>query len=143
VSLAVLVYLLTPLPGIVVIATRLRLGGAQARSGRLQISPLVLNVHTWVGLLAGATWIAFLLTGIGKDRDGNALVGVVALAMLWITAVTGLMILSRWRRPKGKRSRSEAVTDAWGQGPGLSIAAHLGLFILVLLFTWAYLVTAV
>jgi hypothetical protein len=143
VSLPVLVYLLTPLPGIVVIATRLRLGGDQARSGRLQISPLVLNVHTWVGLAAGATWIAFLLTGIGEDRHGNDFVGVVALALLWITAVTGLMILSRWRRPRGKRSRSEAVADAWGRGPGLSYVAHIGLLVLVLVFTWAYLVTAV
>lgn len=141
-SLPVLVYLLTPLPGVVVIATRLRLGGAQARSGRLQISPLVLNVHTWVGLTAGATWIGFLLTGIGKGPGSN-LVGVVALAMLWITAVTGLMILSRWRRPKGKRSRSEPVTDAWGRGPALSAVAHIGLLVLVLFFTWAYLNTVV
>jgi hypothetical protein len=143
VSLAVLVYLLTPLPGIVVIATRLRLGRAEARSGRLQISPLVLNVHTWVGLAAGATWIGFLLTGVGSKREGNDIVGVVALALLWITAVAGLMILSRWKRPKGKRSRSEAVADAWGGGPALSAVAHIGLFVLVLVFTWAYLVTAV
>ncbi|MDO7868935.1 hypothetical protein [Nocardioides jiangxiensis] len=142
-STALLVYLLTPLPGIVVILTRVRLGGAQARSGRLEISRLVLNTHTVVGLLAGLTWIAFLLTGIGNEHKGNPIVGVVALAMLWVTAVAGLMILARWLRPRGKRAAQVINEDGWGRGPGLSLLAHLGLLAMVLVFTWAYLVTAV
>lgn len=142
-STALLVYLLTPLPGVVVILTRLRLGGPQSKSGRLEISPRVLNVHTVVGLLAGLTWIGFLLTGIGSEHKGNPIVGVVSLAMLWITAVTGLMILARWIRPRGKRAVQKVREDSWSSGPGLSILAHVGLLVLVLFFTWAYLVTAV
>jgi hypothetical protein len=143
VSTALLVYLLTPLPGVVVILTRLRLGGPQAKSGRIEISPRVLNVHTIVGLLAGATWIGFLLTGIGSEDKGNAIVGVVSLAMLWITAVTGLMILARWMRPRGKRAAHQVREDSWSSGPWLSILAHVGLLVLVLFFTWAYLFTEV
>jgi len=143
VSTALLVYLLTPLPGVVVILTRLRLGGPQAKAGRLEISPRVLNVHTVVGLLAGAAWIGFLLTGIGAEHKGNPIVGVGSLAMLWITAVTGLMILARWMRPRGKRAAQPVLEDSWTRGPWLSILAHVGLLVLVLFFTWAYLVTAV
>jgi hypothetical protein len=143
VSLALLVYLLTPLPGVVVILTRLRLGRDRGQSGRLEISPLVLNTHTVSGLLAGLTWIAFLLTGIGSDHKGNPLVGVVALAMLWVMAVTGLMILTRWMRPRGKRAVQETRHDSWSRGPGLSILAHGSVLVLVLVFTWAYLITAV
>lgn len=142
-STALLVYLLTPLPGVVVILTRLRLGGPQSKSGRIEISPRVLNVHTVVGLLAGATWIGFLLTGIASEDEGNAIVGVVSLAMLWITAVTGLMILARWMRPRGKRAAQQVREDGWGSGPLLSILAHVGLLVLVLFFTWAYLFTEV
>lgn len=142
-SLALLVYLLTPLPGVVVILTRLRLGRQQSRSGRLEISPAVLNTHTVSGLLAGATWIGFLLTGIGNEDKGNPLVGVASLALLWVMAVTGLMILMRWMRPRGKRAVQETRHDSWSRGPGLSLVAHLGVLVLVLVFTWAYLVTAV
>lgn len=141
-SLPLFVYLLTPLPGIAILATRLRLGAPEARSGRLQLPTFVLNVHTWVGVAAGIAWIGFLLTGIGAG-EGNAVLGVIALALLWITAAAGLMILSRWRRPKGKRSRSEVAADSWSAGPGLSALAHIGMVIVVLIFTWAYLVSAV
>lgn len=142
-SVALLVYLLTPLPGVVVILTRLRLRGSADGSGRLAISPLVLNTHTIGGLLAGATWIGFLLSGIGSEHKGNPVVGVAALAMLWLTAVTGLMILMRWLRPRGKRAAQEVREDSWSRGPGLSLVAHLSMLALVLFFTWAYLVTAV
>ena len=136
-----LVYLLTPLPGVVVILTRLRL--ARSDSGRLAISPLVLNTHTVVGLLAGVTWVGFLLSGIGSDHKGNSLLGVAALAMLWVMAVTGLMILARWIRPRGKRAAQEIRHDSWSRGPGLSLLAHGSVLVMVLIFTWAYLVTAV
>lgn len=140
-SLAALVYLLTPLPGVVVILTRLRL--AKSTSGRLAISPLVLNLHTVFGLLAGVTWVGFLLSGIGSDDGGNAIVGVVALAMLWVMAVTGLLILARWIRPRGKRAAQDTGGDSWSRGPGLSLLAHGSVLLMVLIFTWAYLVTAV
>jgi amino acid permease len=142
VSLPLFVYLLTPLPGIAVVLTRLRLGGTDSRSGRLQLPKVVLNVHTWVGVAAGIAWIGFLLTGIGKG-DGNNLLGVLALALLWITAAAGLILLSRWRSPKGKRSRTEIVADSWSAGPGLSALAHIVVVIVVLIFTWAYSVGAV
>lgn len=140
-SLPWIVYVLTALAGVVVVLTRIRLGGDRAAAGRLQISRGLLNTHTVAGLAALMVWTIFLITGIGEG-EGNAIIGVAGLALFWITAVAGLMILVRWMPSRGKHAAS-AVEDTWSEGPGLSILAHVGLLVGVCVFTWAYLTSAV
>lgn len=136
-----IVYILTALAGVVVVLTRVRLGGSKAGAGRLQISHGLLNTHTIVGLAALMCWVVFLVTGVGED-NGNSLIGIAALALWWITAIVGLMILIRWLPSQGKHSAS-AVHDEWSEGPGLSILAHVGMLVGVSVFTWAYLTSVV
>lgn len=139
-SLPVVVYVLTAWAGLVVVLTRLRLGGDRAVSGRLQISRGLLNTHTVAGLAALMTWTVFLF-GLG-DRGVESVIGVAGLALYWITTVAGLMILLRWMPSRGKHA-SAAVQDDWSEGPALSILAHVGMLVGVSLFTWAYLISAV
>jgi hypothetical protein len=134
------VYVLTALAGLVVVLTRLRLGGDTQAAGRLQISRGLLNTHTVAGLSALMTWTVFLL-GLG-DREVESVIGVAGLALFWVTTVAGLMILLRWMPSRGKHA-SAAVQDEWSEGPALSILAHVGMLVGVCLFTWAYLISAV
>jgi hypothetical protein len=136
VSLPVIVYVLTALAGLVVVLTRLRLGGDDKAAGRLQISRGLLNTHTVAGLSAIMTWTVFLF-GVG-DREVESVIGIAGLALFWVTTVAGLMILVRWMPSRGKHA-SAAVQDDWSEGPALSILAHVGMLVGVCLFTWAYL----
>lgn len=136
-----IIYILTALAVVVVVLTRLRLGRGETGAARFQTSPALLNVHTVIGSAAILCWIAFLVSGKG-DRLGNSLIGIAALALLWITAVVGLMILVRWLPSQGKHS-SGAVHDTWSQGPGLSVLAHVGMVVGVGVCTWAYLTSAI
>lgn len=131
-----IVYILTGLAGLVVVLTRVRLGGDDRVAGRLQISRGLLNTHTFAGLSAVMIWIAFLITGRG-EADGNTLIGVVGLGFFWLTTVAGLMVLVRWIPSRGKHAAAP-VEDEWSEGPGLSILAHVGMLIGVCIFTWAY-----
>ena len=72
----------------------------------------------------------------------RVLVGLLAIAAWWITAICGLLILARWLPAKG-RHVPEASGDSWSDGPGLSLLAHLGMVVGVLVFTYAYLTAAV
>jgi len=141
VPLSWIVYTLTALAGLVVVLTRVRLGGDSATAGRLQISRRLLAAHTIFGLSALMVWTVFLVTGRG-DREGNSIIGISGLALFWLTTVFGLMILVRWLPSRGKHS-SGPVLDEWSEGPALSILAHVGMLVGVCVFTWAYLVTAV
>ncbi|KRF13959.1 hypothetical protein ASG90_14225 [Nocardioides sp. Soil797] len=136
-----IVYILTALAALVVVLTRKRLGGDKESAGRFQTSSSLLNVHTGAGALAIILWVVFLVTGVGEGV-GNAIVGIIALALFWITVVAGLMILVRWMPARGKHS-SEAVHDTWSDGPGLSVLAHVGMLVGACVFTWAYLTSAV
>lgn len=136
-----IVYILTALGGLVVVLTRVRLGGDSVAAGRLQISRGLLAAHTTFGLSALIVWIVFLVTGRG-ERDGNSIIGISGLALFWLTTVFGLMILVRWLPSRGKHS-SGPVLDDWSEGPGLSILAHVGMLVGVCVFTWAYLTSAV
>ncbi|QIK74147.1 hypothetical protein [Nocardioides piscis] len=139
--LEVLVYVLTPLAVVVVVLTRLRLGREEGAAGRLQISDRLLLAHTAVGGLALFLWVLFLVFP-ADGALGGAAVGIAALGLLWVTTVIGLMILARWLPARGKHAQP-AATDNWSQGPGLSILAHVGLLVGVLVFTYAYLTAAV
>jgi hypothetical protein len=121
---------LTVLAAVVVVLTRVRFARGDGPAGRLSIPGKVLNMHTYAGVLALGTWTAFLVTGIGW-------LGVAALAAWWLTVIAGLMILARWLPAKGRHS-SAPRADTWGEGPGLSVLAHLGLLVGVVVFTVLY-----
>lgn len=141
-ALTVIVYILTALACVVVALTRLRLGGDRSGAGRFSVSPSLVNTHTIAGVGAIIFWVIFLVTGIGEDRGGNSLLGIIGLSLFWLTTVVGLMILFRWLPTKGKHS-SDPLHDSWSRGPGLSVLAHVGMFVGVCIFTWAYLTSAV
>jgi hypothetical protein len=123
------VYVLTGLAAVVVVLTRLRLARDTA-AGRHQVGLGIVNVHTFFGVLALVGWVVYL---VGK----NDLVGVVALAFWWLTAIAGLLILLRWLPSRGKHATG-VQDDTWSEGPGLSVLAHVGMFVGVLVFTWFY-----
>ncbi len=57
-------------------------------------------------------------------------------------AGAGLLILGRWLPSRGRHA-ADATSDTWSEGPGLSVLAHVGMLVGVIVFTWAYLVAAV
>jgi hypothetical protein len=101
-------------------------------AGRLSIPKAVLNMHTIAGVPALLVWVAFLITG-------TTVLGWVGVALWWVTVLAGLLILARWLPAKGRHSSGPA-SDTWGEGPGLSVLAHVGLLIGVVIFT-VFLVT--
>lgn len=139
-SIEVAVYVLTALAGLVVVLTRVRLGGERA-AGRLQIGTGLLGVHTGAGALAMLLWVLFLVSP-GDVVTGGAAVGIIALGLWWVVVLAGLMILVRWLPSRGRHA-SGGATDSWSEGPGLSLLAHLGMLVGVLVFTWAYLTSVV
>jgi uncharacterized iron-regulated membrane protein len=121
---------LTVLAAVVIVLTRVRLADGNEAAGRLSIPTKVLNLHTVAGVFALVAWVAFLVTGIAWS-------GLVGLAAWWLTVVAGLMILARWMPAKGRHS-SAPRADTWGGGPGLSVLAHVGLLVGVVVFTVLY-----
>lgn len=126
-----IVYVLTFLSAVVVVLTRVRLSQAQA-AGQHQVGMGTVNAHAAFGVVALVLWVAFLVTG-----HDMSLVGVVALFFYWLTALAGLMILLRWVPSRGKHA-SDTADDRWSEGPGLSVLAHVGMLVGVLVFTWFY-----
>ena len=123
------VYVLTALAAVVVVLTRLRLTKGAA-AGRHQVGLGILNVHTVCGVLALVGWGVYLV-------GANDLVGIVALTFWWLATLAGLLILLRWLPSRGKHATG-ARDDTWSEGPGLSVLAHVGLLVGVLVFTWYY-----
>ena len=126
---------LTALAAVVVVLTRVRLAGGGEAAGRLSIPTNVLNMHTYAGVPALLMWIGFLLTGID-------LLGALALLAWWVTVLAGLLILARWMPAKGRHASGPAA-DTWGEGPGLSVLAHVGLLVGVTVFTILFLVGSI
>jgi hypothetical protein len=140
VSTTVIVWVLTVLAAVAVVLTRLRLRGDRG-AGRFSISPWVLHVHFVAGIVALVLWVSFLVAP-DESAMGSALVGILAIGAWWVTALCGLLILARWLPPKG-RHVTGVTTDAWSEGPGLSVLAHGGMLVGVTVFTYAYLTTTV
>lgn len=139
-SFEVLVYVLTALAALVVVLTRLRLGGGSS-AGRVQISHRLLVAHTVAGTAAWLSWVAFL--AFAEDTVlGSPGTGIIALGLWWLTTGFGLLILARWMPARGKHASSGA-TDSWSEGPWLSVLAHVGLLGGVLVFTYAYVTATV
>lgn len=126
-----IVYVLTFLSAVVVVLTRVRLSQAKA-AGQHQVGMGTVNAHSAFGVVALVLWVVFLVTG-----HDMSLVGVVALFFYWLTALAGLMILLRWVPSRGKHA-SDTADDRWSEGPGLSVLAHVGMLVGVLVFTWFY-----
>lgn len=141
-AIRVSVYVLSALAALVIVLTRLRLRRDEA-AGRSKIPAWVVNVHTAFGALGLAGWVVYLVVGedtkIGIDRD---LLGILALGLLWVTALVGLLILLRWLPTRGRHA-SASTEDTWSTGPGLSILAHVGLACGVAVFTVAYMLQQV
>ncbi|WP_435745958.1 hypothetical protein [Nocardioides sp. SYSU DS0663] len=135
-----IVYVLTALGAVVVVLTRLRLRGERG-AGRFDVGRRLLDLHTGAGVLALVVWTAFLLAPADSVLGGDA-AGIVGLAFWWLLAVAGLLILVRWLPSKGRHA-SEGAGDSWSEGPGLSILAHVGTLVGVLVLTSAYLESVV
>ena len=139
-SFPIVVWILTALAAVVIVLTRLRLRSDDA-AGRFSISRRVPVAHFVAGVIALALWLGVLVAP-DDSLVGSPLVGILAIAFWWITAICGLLILARWLPAKG-RHVPEASGDTWSDGPGLSMLAHLGMAVGVLVFTYAYLTAAV
>jgi hypothetical protein len=119
---------LTVLAAVVVVLTRVRLARNDgAAAGRLSISSRLMNTHTFAGVPALLVWSVFLVTG-------TEVLGWLGLGLWWVTVIAGLLILARWLPARGRHS-SGPVADTWGEGPGLSVLAHVGLLVGVTVFT--------
>jgi hypothetical protein len=140
VSLPVVIYVLTALSAVVVVLTRLRMRGGQG-AGRLHVGSRLLDIHTVTGVLALITWTVFLVAPDDSPL-GSATFGIIGLGLFWIVTITGLLILVRWLPSHGKHA-SEGRHDKWSEGPGLSVLAHVGMLVGVIVFTFAYLTSAV
>ena len=138
----VVVYVLTALAAVVVVLTRLRLRRTRRGAARVEIARVPLGVHTAGGVLALGTWVAFLAADDRVSESTSTLLGLVALALWWVVALAGLLLLVRWVPARGRHA-SGAVEDSWSGGPGLSLLAHVGMVVGVLVFTYAYLVKVV
>lgn len=125
------VYVLTVLSAVVVVLTRIRLSQGRA-AGHQQVGMGTVNAHSAFGVAGLVLWVYFLVTG-----HDLSLVGVVALFFYWLTTFVGLMILLRWLPTRGRHAFAGA-DDGWSEGPGLSILAHVGMLVGVLVFTWFY-----
>ncbi|QZY28467.1 hypothetical protein [Nocardioides coralli] len=137
----VVVYILTALAAVVVVLTRLRLSKEGGGAGRVSVGSSLLNIHTGAGGLALIVWIVYLLAA--EDTPfGGEIAGIVAIALWWLVTIAGLLILVRWLPSKGRHATS-AVQDSWSEGPGLSVLAHVGMLVGVVVFTFAYAVGSV
>lgn len=139
-STPVIVYVLTGLAAVVVVLTRLRMREGRG-AGRVYVGNRLLDFHTMTGVLALIVWVAFL---VAPDDAvvGSSTVGIVGLGLWWIVTAAGLLILVRWLPSRGKHA-SEGRSDTWSEGPGLSVLAHVGMLVGVIVFTFAYLTSAV
>ncbi|MFC0627146.1 hypothetical protein [Kribbella deserti] len=124
-------WLLTGLGAVVVLLTRVRLGGGAERrrsSGVAGVASGLVKLHTLFGVLALVLWSTALVT----LRD---VIVYAALAAWWIVVVLGLLLLARWLPSAGRHSE-ETAADAWGAGAGLSALGHLGMLVGVTYFTF-------
>jgi hypothetical protein len=98
-------------------------------------------VHAVAGVLALLSWVVFLVAD-PETPLGSSTAGIIALALWWVVAVAGLLILVRWLPSRGRHA-SLATRDSWSEGPWLSVLAHVGMLVGVCVFTWVYLTSAV
>lgn len=125
----VVVWVLSALGIVVVALTRVRLGTERSLGSR-KISRGVLHVHTVAGVLGLGAWIPYLC-------GAPLWAGFVGLSLCWVTALAGLGLLARWM-PSGGRHANDDAEDSWAEGPGLSVLAHGGLALGMVVNTVAF-----
>ena len=83
--------------------------------------------------------VALVAVGVlpGRPATTARWSGSSRLFFYWLTALVGLLILMRWVPSRGKHA-SGTTDDRWSEGPGLSVLAHVGMLVGVLVFTWYY-----
>lgn len=137
--LQVVVYVLTALAALVVVLTRERLTRSGRAAGHVAVPHRVVDVHTVVGALATVVWLVYLVAPDDTVAGGDG-VGIVALGCWWVVALAGLLILVRWLPSRGRHvaARPGGGLRGWAGGPGLSLLAHVGMVVAVVVFTWAY-----
>ncbi|KAA1429327.1 hypothetical protein [Nocardioides antri] len=118
---------------LVVLLTRMRLGGA-AGAGRLDVGTGLLTCHTTTGTVAVVCWATILLSEAAAEPTGGPLT-FVALAAWWAVASLGVLILLRWLPARGRHA-SPATADAWSSGPLLSVVAHGSVLLDAGVLTW-------
>lgn len=123
-------FVLTALGAVVIVLTRVRMAtGEEEAAGRIDIPHSFVNVHTIFGVLALGLWGTFLFA------DVDTVYGYAGLACWWITTFAGLLILTRWLPAHGRHASGPA-SDSWGEGPGLSVLAHVGMLVGAIVFTY-------
>jgi len=81
-------------------------------------------------------WLVYVVAPDDTAAGGPG-VGILALAAWWVVAGTGLLVLVRWLPSRGRHA-SAGAGDSWSDGPALSVLAHVGMLVGVVVFTWAY-----
>src|SRR3954447_6003743 len=120
VSTDLLLWILTAVAVLVVLGTRKRvLSENSGTSGGL-----VLAVHTVAGLLAAVLWTVLLFVGADVP-GGDALVGIIGLALWWITGMAGVLIALRWLPAPGHTAEDRLTWPERLRGPWLTALAHL------------------
>lgn len=138
-SSVITVWVLTALAAVVIVVTRLRLGGRAQSEGPAASASLV-QAHLGVGAITWVLWVVYLLAP--EDMLlGTPEVGIVAIGGWWLLAGIGLTLLARWRRPRGRHTGGHEGAPLTGLL--LSVVGHVGMLLGVLQFTYAYLVAAV
>lgn len=135
VSTSLLLWILTGTAAVILVGTRLRV----RRENHGTSGGVVLAVHSVAGFGAVVMWALLLLLEDSVPL-GDAIFGILAIALWWITGLAGILVALRWLPPSGPRDPQDRLTLVErAVGPWLTTLAHLGMVLIVVRFTWAYL----
>lgn len=138
--MAVVVYVATALAALIVVLTRLRWRQEKV-AGRATVSDRWALRHTVCGAVGFVLWMVFLIAPDDSLLGGPAM-GIFGLGFWWLVVIFGLVMLTRWLPSRGRHA-GEGAQDTWSEGPWLSLLAHGGMVVLVLVLTWGYLMQKV
>ena len=72
-----------------------------------------------------------------SDISPYVLIPLSGGTTMMLDASAGSRLLVRWLPSKGRHAVT-GVEDSWSEGPGLSVLAHVGMLVGVLVFSYAY-----